>query len=120
MALAEKFSKKTKKATMARLSHKLDQIRIARKVNAEKSLRILEKYHKILSIRLKDVTFQSWVRRLKAQRALLGSDASQTACSIKNSRVTFNDKDFLVESGREREGTFDLRSIVSNHYLKAK
>jgi hypothetical protein len=48
MALAEKFSKKTKKATMAKLSHKLGQLRVARKANAEKSFAILEKYHKIL------------------------------------------------------------------------
>jgi hypothetical protein len=60
------------------------------------------------------------MRKLKVRRALIGSDASQTAGSVKNSKITFNDKDFLAESAREREGTFDLRSIVSNHYLKAK
>ena len=105
---------------MAKLSHKLGQLRVARKANAEKSLAILEKYHKILSIRQKDVIFQSWMQKLKVRKALLGSNASQAAFSVKNSRITFNDKDFLADSAREREGTFDLRSIVSNHYLKAK
>lgn len=38
MALAERFSRKTKRATITRLNRKLQQITVARKKNAEKCL----------------------------------------------------------------------------------
>jgi len=57
MALAEKFTRKTKKTTISRLNRKVQQLQLARKENAEKSLMIINKYHKLLSVRVKDVIF---------------------------------------------------------------
>lgn len=43
-ALAEKFTRKTKKTTILRLNVKVQQLQIARKQNAERSLKIISKY----------------------------------------------------------------------------
>jgi hypothetical protein len=58
VALAEKFSNKTKKATINRLNRKLQQLHAARRQNAEKCLMTIKKYQKLLSIRVKDAVFQ--------------------------------------------------------------
>ena len=65
MKLAQKFTNRTKKATMNRLNEKLVLIQAARKKNAEKCLAIMSKFQKILRIRVKDVAFQQWSNKLK-------------------------------------------------------
>lgn len=117
MALAEKFSRKTKKATINRLNRKLAEISEARRKNAEKSFKILNKYQKLLTIRVKDQMFHQWLQKLRTQHKLV-NPSSVLSGSLRNSQIHFTDLDF-TESGSYLQSDLHT-SVVSGHLMKAK
>ena len=89
-------------------------MRSERKANAEKCAKIIQKYEKIVGIRVKDVIFKRWMQKLQNERSLLNQSRSNLR-SAKDSQLMFTERDFS-----EYDRLTEQSSVVSSHFLKAK